>query len=230
MRDISAVTAPIDGMDMISAASNLEGAVAACGSVTVSTNDLVDARAFKHRDHPLALHADAFAAATGCGDSIWDLREIVWRNLIISHVVPTLDVSVQLAIGSYNSAYSRFVDGLTNNEHALQMTDVIIPAEAVEAAFAAAAVATSETYSVPTAVGVATRVSTLSSGITALVGRRVEVTFCGAVEGIVGQMIAIHPDALVIAASEEVTVVPLGAVAYVTTFQLTDDEDRALFD
>jgi branched-subunit amino acid ABC-type transport system permease component len=217
-------------MGMFNAAAAFEGAVTACGSVVVSTSDLVNPRAFKHRDHPLARHADAFAAATGCSDDIWALRDSAWRNLVINHLLDTLGVSVHLTAGSYNSAYARFVDGLTNNEDVLPNTEVVVPAEAVAAAFSAAVVATVETELAPTAAGAAPRASTIADGLTALIGRRVEVTFLGTVDGLVGRLIAVHPGALVVAASEMLTVVPLGAVACVATWQLTDDEDRAMFD
>jgi hypothetical protein len=203
-------------------------AVAACGPVTVSTDQLTNPRAFKHQYHPLDRHADAFASVTGCSDGVETLRDRVWRQLVVSYLLPAVGVGVQLSAGSYNSTYARFVDGLTNNEQALAFTEVVVPAEAVEAAFATAAAAADTDPAVgPDEVA---RTSTLTDGLAALVGRRVEVAFGGAVDAIVGQLVAVHPDALVVAASEAMVVVPLGAVAYVSTWQLTDDEDRALFD
>jgi hypothetical protein len=178
-----------------------------------------------------AADPECTVAATACGDDIWALRDGAWRNLVVSHLLPTVSASVHLVASSYNSAYSQFVDGLTNNEHALQNTEVVVSAEGVEAAFvAAAAGTTSETEPAVVTVGVAPRASTIADGLIALIGRRVEVSFLGAVNGLVGQMVAVHPDALVVAASETTAVVSLGAVAYVSIWQLTDNEDRALLD
>jgi hypothetical protein len=201
-------------------------AVAACGPVTLTTDDLINPRAFKHREHPLWEHTEVFAEATGLGDDIWKLRDDVWCRLVGEHLLPKVGVDVSLSAGSYNSAYARFVAGLTENEQAVPVAEVVVSGETVEAAFAAAAAGADPAGS---PAGVA-RASTITAGLAGLVGRRVEVTFLGPIDGLVGLLLAVHPDILTVAAGESVTVVPLSNVAYVSTWQLTADEDQALLD
>lgn len=214
-------------MENLLDAADVSAVLVACGPVVVAADDVVDPRAFKHREHPLDRHAAAFSSVTGRDDLAWVLRDKAWADLVSRHFLPAADVSVRLAEGAYNAAYARFVDGLSNNEDALRGVSVVVPAEAVATAFLAAADNAME--SADTASCVPTRQSAISEGLTALVGRRVEVAFLGPIESLTGRMLASHDTNLVLETGETVSVIPLTAVAYVSTWQLTEDEDQAVF-
>jgi hypothetical protein len=199
----------------------------ACGPVTLSTAELTDPRAFKHRDHPLTHHTEVFTAMAGpsSGDTAWELQDRVWRYLVATVLVPELPVPVKLAAGSYNSAYAHLVDGLTNNERSLDFHSAVVPAETVAAAFTAAAAGTLPAEELPV-----TRRSTVRDGLGALVGRQVTVTFAGPTGELTGCLVAVHPDAIVVLSEESIVVVPLGALAYLSSWQLTADEWELFLD
>lgn len=196
--------------------------VAACGPVAASTAQLTDPRAFKHQPHPLAKHAEAFASYTDFDGAIWELTDRVWRFLVTSQLLPELETPVHLVSGSYNSAFARFIDGLTGNEDRLDYHEVVIAPDVVAAAFtgAAAGALPSNQPEVP-------RRSTLTDGIGGLVNRRVEISFLGSLEPLLGRVVAVHSDSLVVVDSENVTVVPLSVVGHIATWQMTEDEVSA---
>lgn len=206
----------------------LRSALTACGPVRISTDDLRDPRAFKHRDHPLVKHLEAYIAATGGpGNGAYELRDLVWENLVTEHLLDKLQVQVSLAAAAYNAAYARYVDGLTENDDTLEYYEVEIPALVIVDAFLAAAAG--HRASVHEQASPA-RSSLPHTGLPALIGRRVEVSFLAPIEGLVGRCLAHHDDSLVLATGESnITAIPLHAIAYVSTWQCTAEEENALY-
>lgn len=195
--------------------------VAACGPVECSTEDLVNPRAFKHQRHPIQRHFDALVEVLASTGETWRLRDAAWRRIVALELLPALGSEVQLAAGSYNSAYARFINGLTDNEAQLPHKYVQVPAEVVAAHCIAAALG-SEIPASP----VGERPSVAEAGGSALVGRSVEVgLLTEALEPIVGRLRAYLSDVIVVDANERLVVIPLHAVAYCATSQRTSTED-----
>lgn len=202
-------------------------AVTACGPVEATADQLESPRAFKHTPHPLQPHDDAFQqmCETAGIDWNWEWRDQVWRHLIDTHLVPLLDTEVGLTAGSYNSAWARFVDGLTNPNRNLAPLTVTIDADTISAAYAAAA----NSELPPPAPVRTTRPSVLDAGIRALSGRYVTV-FLNASSDLTptGVVLAVNDDSIVLTGhDEEIAVIPAGSIAYITTAQLTPEEDAA---
>lgn len=199
--------------------------LAALGPVLLTVADLVDPRAFKHRDHPLRDHFDVIDELFDVGDARWHLYDAMWKNLVTSELVPRLRTPVQVESAAHNAAFARFVDGLTENERSLPSVEVLVPPDVV----ANCCVATTlGTFSAPTNT-LSTRASTLTCGMSALVGRRATVVLLGPVDEVVGTVVAVNEKDIVVAAhAESLLVIPLQAVAYVSTHQMTAAEEAAI--
>jgi len=215
------------------------GAVAAAGPVELTRSHLGDPRAFKHAEHPLESHFEAFCqaatldtAATWApgAPAVWEVRELAWALLVERHLVPRLGVEVTLGDGPYNSAYACYVEGLSNNEGCLDdavVASVTVTGEEVAAAFCdVVAGHRAVRRAVP-------RPSALRTGLGALVGRRVELRLGGdGAADHVGMLLAVTEDAFVLcdrADDEALVVVPRAAVVALHTYQLTSDEVSALW-
>lgn len=205
---------------------NISANIIECGPVLLSTEDLRNPRAFKHRQHPLSAHLDAYCMSVETPSPLAiDICDTVWRNLVAEHLVPRVSVPITLAHGAYNSAYARLIDGLTENEEALAHLEVSVPAHLVAAAFLEAS---TSPHPIEPAHPVSHRPSLLENGLAALAGRYIEITFQGAVDGIVGRCLACKEGTLILASSDTLHVIPVPAIAYASTMQCTIDEVDAL--
>lgn len=213
--------------------------VAATGGVELTCDQLRDPRAFKHVAHPLQHHLEAFCAAAGIDRTapsepgapcVWDIAERAWALLVQRHLLPRLHVDVVLATGPYNSAYARYVDGLLHNDDRLDDAPVrSVTATGDDVAAAFCDVAAGVTATCPPSH----RASTLTAGLTGLVGRRVEVRLGGdGDDDQFGRLLAVTDDAFVLGDDRDdtsVLVVPRDRVRTVCTRQLTEAEFGALF-
>ena len=200
------------------------------GPVELCTEHLIDPRAFKHIPHPLAEHTELLSGLASTASipvfdgDVWALRDAVWRFLVSHHLLPRLGHPVSLAHGPYNSAYARFIAGLTENEEALPHLTVSVGADVVAAAFLICSAAPPPNDSSAEAPHTPPRTSTITHGLAGLLGRRVELLCTGQRSEATGRLIAVHQDILVLLDRGVLTVLPSSAIAQITTIQLTADE------
>lgn len=222
-------------------AENLVARIAGCGPVLLSTDQLRNARAFKHVAHPLQVHTEMFVAGMGAdtGDALTCdaglVREEVWARLVAEQLVPVLDVEVTLAAGPYNSAWARYVDGLSDNDAALPSLEVCVDGDVVGMLFADVAGVTLSGAPVGGADGVETLPdatvtgevrSVLTAGVAGLVGRRVEIVFVSSAEPLVGVFAGVAADGTyAVWAGDGLYVVRSESVAHLWTCQLTAAEE-----
>lgn len=207
----------------------VRAAITAAGTVTCSTAQLVDGRAFKHADHPLDA---ATTALEELGvDLDWTVRDQIWRSLVAEHLLPLLPYQVTLTDSSYNSAWAWLVDGLTENQDALGYVEVSVDPAALAQTFIEHLVADEPISQHP--ADRPARPSAVTSGLAGLVGRRVNLAVTGSDEQeLAGTLLACTADALVLCQSGEgpLTVVPLASLRWASTYQLTADEFDATID
>lgn len=182
-------------------------------TVTVTTDHLSNPRAFKHVDHPLDPYVGHLDEAER-----WAVRDAVWRWVVTTWLVPRLRVPVQLAEGSYNSTWARFVDGLTENVDALEWVSVDVPSHDICDAIDRAQAGALDIEHVPAAA------AATEPGIGGVVGRYVE---CGVGDGasaLQGRVLWVEHGWFALRTDEEIMYVPERAITYLRTNQLRPDE------
>lgn len=193
-----------------------------CGPIVIYAADLSNPRAFKHRPHPLQRHIEVLTEVRGPIEEEWKLYDAAWHRIVNLELLPWLPVHVQTGSGPHNAACARFVAGLTDNAESVPDTEILVPAEVVADHCLAAAAGTQ----LP-AISQYSRPSTLDVGLQALIGRQVEVVFlAGSPNYLSGRVLACPEGVLVLdGLDDNLVVVPLSAVAYLSTTQRTVDED-----
>jgi hypothetical protein len=182
--------------------------------VTVTTDHLSNPRAFKHVDHPLEPYVGHLDEAER-----WTVRDAVWRWVVATWLVPRLCVPVQLAEGSYNSAWARYINGLTENADAIEWTSVEVPSqvicEAIDRASAGDALDVEHASVAVTAP---------EPGISGVVGRYVECSVGHDATSLQGRVLWVEDGWLALRTDEEIMYVPERAVTYLRTSQFRPDE------
>jgi hypothetical protein len=156
-----------------------------------------------------------------------DLVYAVASRVVVPALQESGHVELRYVSCAHNPARIARVDGLSNNERTLSHRIVeMTTAQLVEAI--------ASLIDSPQPARVVARESVMSTGLHALVGRRVEVaTGSGEDDVLMGTLLAVHPDALSLGGSDEwsgehLVVVPMSSVRSVRTSQLTADEDDQL--
>jgi hypothetical protein len=182
--------------------------------VTVTTDHLSNPRAFKHVDHPLEPYVGHLDEAER-----WTVRDAVWRWVVATWLVPRLCVPVQLAEGSYNSAWARYVNGLTENADAIEWTSVEVPSQVICEAIdrASAGDALDVEYA-------SVAVTAPEPGISGVVGRYVECSVGNDATSLQGRVLWVEDGWLALRTDEEIMYVPERAVTYLRTSQFRPDE------
>jgi hypothetical protein len=210
--------------------------LAACDAtepVELSTAEMTRDRGFGEGSL-LDTHVDALARAAGVdrdSEVLWSLSGDALRRLVNTYLIGPLAAAgctVSVGYAYRNPARARWVNGLSCNEEAIPRRVVQVSGVEVGAALLAVLGGKEPAgpqRSVPSA---------LEGGLSALVGRHVEVaTAPVSDEALVGRLVGVGDNHLVLArdgdAGPTITIVPLTAVVAVSTRQLTESED-VLFD
>lgn len=190
--------------------------------LSFSLAQALDPRAFKHVSNPVVERLRGLDVLTE--DDAFTIGEGAWARVVEASLRSSLDMPFQLSRGPYNSAYARFVDGLSGNHEGLPSgmrlhVDAGVLADAVHAEM-------SGEFFQGGCPGTS-RPSAASSGVSALVGREVTVSSPALADDVFGIMVACSGQEVVVRTAEGLAV--LSRPYLITTVQLTPEEDELPF-